>query len=541
MTTAARRELWISVAIVVCALTYYLAFFNFGINPSDEGYLCYGTHRVLQGQVPGADFHAYEPGRYWVLAPFFHLFGADVVVERAVLLCLRVLICLIAYRAARLYLPISLALIAAAPTVLVPGPWHKSWFPLLMLIGFLLAHRLARRPGRWLAFAGGLIVGIGAVFRLDIGLFTGVLVTASLVTVARTHPGGPRTFMGLIPWFIGGVLSPVTAACTALALQGRLLPALTFFVNEYVNASGTLERIHPKIAGFPSFTACLRQFPHDLFELMIWLSMGSAVLLVTVAAVRWRRERSAPLALLLLCLAWACTFVGVLFQPDRSHLLQNGPLLWITIVTSLYLAEGVFRSWREPGRSRSTRPWPSALLAALATGGLIVDNLFGAGINSYYTGSIRMRFGPHEPSGFNHATLSIDPWIAEEYRGILEFIKTRSRPGDGLATCFCLPMFNFMSERENPTGLDILFPHTIGRPDQQQRYLDALAGVRLLLVNTCEFSHRRPQHCPPNDHTLEDFAPAVVTHIEEEWRPAYTSMYGFVTIYARRSDTLEID
>ena len=102
-------------------------------------------------------------------------------------------------------------------------------------------------------------------------------------------------------------------------------------------------------------------------------------------------------------------------------------------------------------------------------------------------------------------------------------------------------MFNFMSERENPTGLDILFPHTIGRPGQQQRYLDAWPACACLLVNTCEFSHQRPQHCPPNDHTLEDFAPAVVTHIEKEWRPAYTSMYGFVTIYARRSDTLEID
>ena len=92
-----------------------------------------------------------------------------------------------------------LALIATAPTVLVPGPWHKSWFPLLMLIAFLLAHRLAGRPRRRLAFAGGLIVGIGAIFRLDIGMFTGVLVAASLVTVARTHTDGPRRSWASFP------------------------------------------------------------------------------------------------------------------------------------------------------------------------------------------------------------------------------------------------------------------------------------------------------------------------------------------------------
>jgi hypothetical protein len=99
-------------------------------------------------------------------------------------------------------------------------------------------------------------------------------------------------------------------------------------------------------------------------------------------------------------------------------------------------------------------------------------------------------------------------------------------------------MFNLMSERDNPTGLDILFPHTIGRPDQQRRYIDALAGVRLFVANTCELDRQRPPHCPTGDHTLQDFAPLLHAHIHASWRPVYTSQHGFVTIYARRSDRL---
>lgn len=382
-----------------------------------------------------------------------------------------------------------------------------------------------------MVWAGGLIVGTACVFRLDLGVFTGLLWGGALI--GSSCPSERCKVLPVqVGRFVAGALFPIAAACSVLAIQGGLKDALTFYVSEYINATGGLERIHPKIEGFPSLLGSIVQAPQEWLGLVIWLTIASGLLLACTVVLHWRRSPSSGVALSLLFIAWACSVIGVVVQPDRSHLLQNGPVLWIAIATSVFMFEREIRR-RFAGREQH-RSWLSMSVTSVVFAALIGENLFAGGINSYYTGSIRMRFGPHAPSGIAGASLEIDPWVAEEYREILDFINRRTRPGDGLATCFCLPMFNFLSERENPTGLDILFPHTIGRTDQQERFINNLVDVRLFVVNTCEFSRIRPDHCPPDDHTLEDFAPAVVNHIRDQWRPVFTSKHGFATIYARR-------
>jgi len=76
-----RSYIW-SYVVGILSLAYYLSFYNYGLNLSDEGYLVYGAERLMSGQIPGADFHAYMPGRYLVLAFLFDLFGENIIVER---------------------------------------------------------------------------------------------------------------------------------------------------------------------------------------------------------------------------------------------------------------------------------------------------------------------------------------------------------------------------------------------------------------------------------------------------------------------------
>lgn len=53
-----------------------------GINLSDEGYLVYGTTRLLQGDVPIRDFRAYDPARYYWCALWFWLLGPGFIAVR---------------------------------------------------------------------------------------------------------------------------------------------------------------------------------------------------------------------------------------------------------------------------------------------------------------------------------------------------------------------------------------------------------------------------------------------------------------------------
>ena len=107
-----------------------------GIN-DDEGYMLGGVTRILDGQVPYRDFHhTYAPGRFYLVAALFRLFGEDLLVVRALWVVLRVAVVLLAWAAARRLLPRPEAAAVALMLIVAPGPWHKSFFHLFLIIIF---------------------------------------------------------------------------------------------------------------------------------------------------------------------------------------------------------------------------------------------------------------------------------------------------------------------------------------------------------------------------------------------------------------------
>jgi len=72
----------IASVILVVSTLYFSSFALYGLNMWDEGVAPVGAVRVLDGEAPVEDFKAYAPGRYYILAGLFKLFGISLPVFR---------------------------------------------------------------------------------------------------------------------------------------------------------------------------------------------------------------------------------------------------------------------------------------------------------------------------------------------------------------------------------------------------------------------------------------------------------------------------
>ncbi|MBX3010526.1 MAG: hypothetical protein KF832_03425 [Caldilineaceae bacterium] len=167
------------------------------LNPYDEGLALVNALRVYQGEVPFRDYWAiYPPGQSYALAAAFHLGEINVFTERLYdsvvrWLCALVLLGL-ALRVQRSWLAalitygLCLILLAAATF------YGYAMFPAL-LFGFgallLFFTYLQQATGRWL-IAAGLLIGVTALFRIDVAVYVGVATIAGLTAF---HLAGPFT------------------------------------------------------------------------------------------------------------------------------------------------------------------------------------------------------------------------------------------------------------------------------------------------------------------------------------------------------------
>ncbi len=181
------REILIPLALAVASFAVFFLYWDMGIN-DDEGYLLGGVLRILDGQVPYRDFHhTYAPGRFYLIAALFRLVGEDLLVVRALWLVMRVAIVLLAYFAARPFVSRTGAVAVAVMMIVVPGPWHKSFFHLFLFANLLTLGRLTRpRSGSFHVALAGLVAGVTLLFRQDLGLVSVALYAVMLLFNRRT-------------------------------------------------------------------------------------------------------------------------------------------------------------------------------------------------------------------------------------------------------------------------------------------------------------------------------------------------------------------
>jgi hypothetical protein len=345
-----------------------------GLMLYDVGELFVYADAVRRGLQPGVDYvvNGYGPGRYLLFAGLFALSGPSLAATAAVFLGLRLAITSLLWSVARRCLPPRWAALPVACVLVAPGPLHKGFYlagTLLVVWGLL---RYLEAPSRRRAAVYGLILAAVAAFRLDLGGF-GVL--ALLLVVGGRRERWRDLVVGLAP--LGWA---VLLAALALGAVGSLGPVLEQIADDVAKN----QQIR-----FPAFPGPLRLLSGDGDAFFLWLPIAVYAALATHFLWAVRREGAvvAPehrRRLAVLLLFGVLTMNQARMKPEFGHLLQAGPMLWLSCAV---LLRGL------AGRDRGRAALATGLAAALV-GGLVAQAV-GPHRGDIYTGSFTIPWERH--------------------------------------------------------------------------------------------------------------------------------------------------
>ncbi len=217
----------IAAATGVTATLFHLVYINHGVfNWLDLGVAANDATRILDGEVFGRDFLApYGPGRYYLTALWFRLFGESLFVLNTLFLCLMTAVDVMTYFLARRVASRPLALAAALLAAAAHGPVHKVYVTLISILFLWFLFDAAEKKNFLAGFFMGLFGALAGLFRYDIGAMAAlcglfVVVAASLPYFKGSAPDKGKRLAG--GFLCGGLLVVAPALALLYASGGDL-------------------------------------------------------------------------------------------------------------------------------------------------------------------------------------------------------------------------------------------------------------------------------------------------------------------------------
>lgn len=426
----------LDVALFVFAAALSGATILQGIGPHDEGLMLQAAHRIAEGQLPYRDFWwNYGPGQPLLLAPLDLVFDRSLLPWRILRVLLDATVALLAFHLIRGSGSVRsdvevrgtprqglalLAWLAVAGAMAFPsGPGPNPAALALGLGALLLAPRRVA--------AAGVLAGLAAVFRLEIG-------AAAALGVALL--GAPRA----LPWAVGtGLLGwlPFLAAAPRETLEQTV---------------GFLAIQDLQRRPLPLDPAGLGADPNKLLELWMPAVLLAGAALWLLHAVL-RRPPRAALALVPLALAGVAYLLG---RTDEFHLVPLAVALPVLLVLA---------ATREP--SPLLRAALVAVVALVAAHGLArkAGELVSGPPLAAVPG----------PSGDGVRTTAGE---AADLRRVLAAIGDRTlfvAPPRFDQVTVGNPLLYVLAREENPTGYDVMQPGVVTTEEVQR---EIVADVR---------------------------------------------------------------
>jgi len=187
------------IAIVSVFVVSFLVLFlsmDRTINIYDEGIMLTGAIRITAGDIPHRDFYAnYGPAEFYLLSWLFDVFGQRIVVERIFDLVVRAGIITIVYASLILYcrqtIVIFVIVICALWLCTVGNHGYPIYSVLLLTIGssMMVLKILTRSTSISYQLIAGLLTGLSALFRYDVGFFAFIahILSVSIITLQTKY------------------------------------------------------------------------------------------------------------------------------------------------------------------------------------------------------------------------------------------------------------------------------------------------------------------------------------------------------------------
>lgn len=459
--------------LVVAALCYYGSYIGFWFNPHDEGgTAAFTAMRLLAGEAPIRDVElGYNVGWYFPIVALFKMTGVNFLVMRGYFFALSTITALLGWLLVRrLTRNEWLALAVGLVLVFFPGSQFKNYNPLLVVANMLcianaaLAAGQTERRFRWSVVAGGLVLGLTLLTRIDLGfLFTLLWIGFLVLRLCEVGiPFARRAGAALVAAaiLVAGVVATHTPAWLA-AKSGGYAKEFTAQYGMWADYLGSQARTVTGTKAPAAAAASTAKVDRTTLPRMTWSAAGTApdkrVLvfltylppLAYVLLFAWLALRLAPavmkgaftiddpasLALLLLIGSLAAFPQFFFFRPDRPHLSEFMPGYIVATVSAVALFSG---------RAR----WFIAALLAVQFG------LYGwYALDHYSAGTIAARWSIKKNkrqlfTGEN----GVRVWVHKdkdfpELEGVRRAVEEHSKPGEWLVCYPYQPGYNVMTAR----------------------------------------------------------------------------------------------
>jgi tetratricopeptide (TPR) repeat protein len=472
--TGNRRAVVASAGIFLVGLVYYLSYYKYLPLTGDEGHLVNGALRVLDGQLPLKDFYqAYTPGRYWLLAFLFRIFGPSLSLERLLWVIVHAVANVLMYLAAKRSMPPRFAAIPLLTMMIIPGIWHKTLCNFLLLANVLVIYRYVERFDRRSLAMCAVAAGFTVWFRQDIGGYAALTIVACLLLrsvlclssgegdlTARVRGVVPRAIEDLLVFSAALALTFVPLALIYWWRSGlyELLRGMTI---------GRIRSVFALSTPFPSPLLIFSAQPtvptrSEVFFLYGVLPMLAAfTLLVLAQAARCFRKTNSRYNYILL----ATLVPGILLV--RSHVFpfahfyrlpQDGALTYILggyVLYSTYTHVSSFLSGRTKSRRIGSAVGIACTLALLSLPVYYVG--YTLVVQSTAGGGMALASGPYVSIDSARAGTSLPQEQATVLNETINYIATHTDTDDTIFA-FNTPQLYFLAYRRNASRQDKIIP-----------------------------------------------------------------------------------